>query len=49
MKKTNSQNIWLKRKKKDIFIKLSKVKGYRSRAAYKLLEINQKFKIIKKK
>ena len=48
MKKTNSQNIWLKRKKKDIFIKLSKAKGYRSRAAYKLLEINQKFKIIKK-
>ena len=46
MKKTNSQNIWLKRKKKDIFIKLSKAKGYRSRAAYKLLEINQKFKII---
>ena len=48
MKKTNSQNIWLKRQKKDIFIKLSKAKGYRSRAAYKLIEINQKFKIIKK-
>ena len=48
MKKSNSQNIWLKRQKKDIFIKLSKAKGYRSRAAYKLLEINQKFRIIKK-
>ena len=46
MKKTNSQNIWLKRQKKDIFIKLAKAKSYRSRAAYKLLEINQKFKII---
>ena len=48
MKRTNSQNIWLKRQKKDIFFKLSKANGYRSRAAYKLLEINKKFKIINK-
>ena len=48
MKRTNSQNIWLKRQKKDVFVKLSKARGYRSRAAYKLIEINQKFKIINK-
>ncbi len=46
MKRTNSQNIWLKRQQKDVYVKLSKSKGYRSRAAYKLIEINKKFKII---
>ena len=46
MKRTNSQNIWLKRQKKDVFVKLSKARGYRSRAAYKLIEINKKFNII---
>ena len=49
MKRTNSQNIWLKRQNKDIFVKLSKAKGYRSRAAYKLIEINKRFKIINQK
>ena len=46
MKRNNSQNIWLKRQKKDVYVKLSKASGYRSRAAYKLIEINEKFKII---
>ena len=40
MKRTNSQNIWLKRQK-DVFVKLSKARGYRSRAAHKLIEINK--------
>ena len=48
MRKTQSQNIWLRRQNKDTFVKQSKASGYRSRAAYKLLDINKKFNIIRK-
>ncbi len=34
--------------KRDIYFKLSKTKGYRSRSAFKLIEMNQKFKFLKK-
>ena len=47
MRKTQSQNNWVSRQKKDSYVKLSKIEGFRSRAAYKLLEINKKFNIIK--
>ncbi len=50
MSKTNikkSSRIWLKRQDKDPFVKQSKKDGYRSRAAYKLLEIQQKYSILK--
>ena len=47
MKKTNSQNNWIRRQNNDYFYNLSKKEGYRSRAAYKLLEINKKYHIIK--
>ena len=46
MKKTHSQNSWLKRQQKDFFFKSSKLDGYRSRASYKLIEVNKKFKLI---
>ncbi len=49
MKKTLSQNLWLNRQNKDYFFQKSKKDGYRSRAAYKLLELDKKFKLLKNK
>ncbi len=37
---------WLNRQKRDFYVKKAKKQGYLSRAAYKLIEINNKFKII---
>ena len=33
--------------RRDIYVRKSKVDGYRARSAYKLIEIDQKFKIFK--
>ncbi|USO01910.1 MAG: RlmE family RNA methyltransferase [Alphaproteobacteria bacterium] len=42
--KPSSQK-WLQRQLDDVFVKKAKVDGYRSRAAYKLLEIQEKYKL----
>ena len=47
MKKNKISKNWIIKQKRDIYVKQSKVEGYRSRAAYKLKEINEKFKILK--
>ena len=39
---------WIKRQKRDIYVKKANKQGYLSRSAYKLIEINKKFKIIEK-
>ena len=39
---------WLERQLNDPFVALAKQKGYRSRASFKILEIDNKFKIFKK-
>lgn len=44
----NSSTRWLKRQLNDPFVAKSKIDGYRSRAAYKLIEIDNKFKLLKK-
>ena len=38
---------WLNRQKKDFYVKKARKQGYLSRAAYKLIEIDNKFNILK--
>ena len=48
MKKNKISKNWLIKQKKDPFFIQSKAQGYRSRSAFKLIEMNKKFKFIKK-
>src|SRR5579864_7148184 len=43
-----SSREWLSRQLNDPYVKEAKVKGYRSRAAFKLLELDGKFHFLKK-
>ena len=47
MKKNKISKNWINRQRRDIYVRQSKVDGYRSRSAYKLQEIDEKFKILK--
>ena len=47
MAKKNKSNVWVKKHAKDPFVRKSKVDKYRSRAAYKLKAIDEKFSILK--
>ncbi|NVD27058.1 RlmE family RNA methyltransferase [Parasphingorhabdus flavimaris] len=39
---------WLERQLNDPYVKQAKAEGYRSRAAYKLLELDERFKLVRK-
>lgn len=47
VKKSTSSRQWLQRHQVDEYVRRARKEGYRSRASYKLLEINDKFKLIK--
>ena len=47
MKKNKISKNWVNKQKRDIYVRQSKVDGYRARSAYKLIEIDKKFKIFK--
>ena len=46
MKKNKISKNWIIKQKRDIYVRQSKLEGYRSRAVYKLQEIQTKFKVI---
>ena len=45
--RTASSTRWLERQLNDPYVKQAKADGYRSRAAYKLLELDEKFALLK--
>lgn len=47
MKKNKISKNWINKQRRDIYVRKSKLEGYRSRAIYKLKEIDDKFKIVR--
>ena len=47
MKKNKISKNWVNKQRRDTYVKQSKIDGYRARLAYKLIEIDEKFKIFK--
>ncbi len=46
MKKNKISKNWLRKRKKDKFFIQSKIQGFRSRSAFKLIEMNKEFKFL---
>ena len=47
MKKNRISKSWLIEQRRDYFVRQSKIQGYRSRSAFKLIDMNKKFNFIK--
>jgi 23S rRNA (uridine2552-2'-O)-methyltransferase len=46
--RSTSSQVWLQRQLNDPYVAAARSKGYRSRAAFKLVELNEKFHFLKK-
>tara|TARA_B100000575_G_scaffold110639_1_gene88087 strand:- start:63 stop:674 length:612 start_codon:yes stop_codon:yes gene_type:complete len=47
LKKNKISKNWINKQRRDTYVRQSKVDGYRARSAYKLIEIDEKFKVFK--
>jgi len=47
LKKNKISKNWINKQRRDIYVRQSKVEGYRARSVYKLIEIDEKFRIFK--
>jgi len=47
LKKNKISKNWINKQRRDNYVRQSKIDGYRARSAYKLIEIDEKFKIFK--
>ena len=47
MKKNKISKNWINKQRRDSYVRRSKIEGYRARSVYKLIEIDEKFKIFK--
>ena len=45
MKKNKISKNWIRKQHRDIYVRSSKIHGYRSRSAFKLIEIDKKFRL----
>ena len=48
MKKNKISKNWLIKQQRDPFFRQAQIQGYRSRSAFKLIEMNKKFKFLNK-
>jgi 23S rRNA (uridine2552-2'-O)-methyltransferase len=48
LRKNKISNNWIKKQNRDIYVRESKDQGYRSRSAFKLIEIDQRFHFLSK-
>ena len=47
MKKNKISKNWVNKQRRDTYVRRSKIEGYRARSVYKLIEIDEKFKIFR--